>query len=74
MVIFVILLFIILAISDFPKLIKEKQWYEVTVLAGLYVFVMTLSVLYAAGVQLPSPIKGIQNFIINVLHLGYPKQ
>jgi hypothetical protein len=74
MILFVIVIFIILALSDFPKLIKEKKWYEVTVLACFYVFVATLSVLHTAGVTLPSPVKGIQSFIVNVLHLGYPKQ
>lgn len=74
MIILVIIVFILMALSDFPKLVRSKKWYEVSVLSGFYVFVMTLAVLHTAGVILPSPIKGIQNFIINVLHLGYPKQ
>lgn len=73
MVILVLVIFILLALSDFPNLIKEKKWYDVTVLAGLYVFTAALSVLHAAGVTLPSPVKGIESFIVNVLHLGYPK-
>lgn len=73
MIVMVVIIFILMALSDFPKLIHDKKWYETTVLAGIYAIVMSLAVLFAAGVTLPSPIKGIQNFIINVLHLGYPK-
>lgn len=73
MIILVFVIFILLALSDFPKLVKEKKWYEVSVLSGFYVFVTTLTVLYAAGVTLPSPVKGIQYFIVDVLGLGYPK-
>ncbi len=74
MIVLVFVVFILLALSDFPTLIKEKKWYEVTVLAGFYVLVTTLCVLYTAGMTLPSPVKGIQSFIVNTLHLGYPKQ
>jgi hypothetical protein len=72
-IILVIAVFLLLALSDFPKLIKEKRWYEVSVLSGFYLLTMTLSLLYTAGVTLPSPVKGIQHFIVDVLHLGYPK-
>lgn len=74
MIALVILIFLIMALSDFPKLIKEKKWYEVSVLSGFYMFVMTLAVLHTAGIILPSPAKAVQKFIIDVLHLGYPKQ
>jgi hypothetical protein len=74
MVILVAVIFVVLALSDFPKLIQSKKWYEVTVLAVMYAGVFTLAALQAGGVMLPSPVKGIQHFIVNVLHLGYPKQ
>jgi hypothetical protein len=74
MIVLVVFIFALLALSDFPKLIKDKKWYEVGVLAGFYVFVMTLAVLQAAGVSLPSPVKGIQHLIVEVLHLGYPEK
>ncbi len=74
MIIVVILVFVILALSDFPRLIKNKKWYEVTVLSCFYVFVFILAALQSFEVILPSPAKGIENFIVNVLHLGYPKQ
>lgn len=74
MIVLLTVIFILLALSDFPKLVSDKKWYEVSVLSGLYVCVFTLAALMTLGVTLPSPIKGIQNFITDVLHLGYPKQ
>ncbi len=73
MIVLLIVIFILLALSDFPNLIKERKWYEVFVLSGFYVFVFTLASLMTFGVTLPSPIKGIQYIITDVLHLGYPK-
>ena len=73
MIVLVVVIFIILALSDFPELVHNKKWYEVGVLSGLYLFTFTLAALMAFGVTLPSPAKGIQNFIVNILHLGYPK-
>ena len=74
MIFLVIVIFVLLALSDFPKLIKDTEWYEVSVLSGFYVFVFILAALQSSGVILPSPTKGIEKFIIEVLHLGYPKQ
>ncbi|SHH94720.1 hypothetical protein SAMN02745823_01598 [Sporobacter termitidis DSM 10068] len=74
MIFLIILIFIIMALADFPKLIKDKRWYEVTILSGVYIFVFVLAALQTSGVTLPSPIKGLQSFITNVLHLTYPKQ
>lgn len=74
MIFLIIVIFILLGLSDFPKLVHDKKWYEVSVLSGFYVCVFTLAVLQSSGVVLPSPIKGIQSFIVNFLHLGYPKQ
>ena len=73
MIVLVIVIFVLMALSDFPELISGKKWYEVSVLAGLYVGVFVLAALQTLGVTLPSPIKGIQSFITNVLHLAYPK-
>ena len=72
MIIIVIVLFVLLGLSDFPQLIKNKNWKTVGVLGGLYAAVFTLAALMSFGVTLPSPLIGIQNFIIDVLHLGYP--
>jgi hypothetical protein len=72
-IVLIIVIFALMALSDFPSLIKGKKWYEVSVLSGLYIIVFALAALQTVGVTLPSPIKGIQSFITNVLHLAYPK-
>lgn len=73
MIVLIFVLFILLGLSDFPKLVHEKKWYDVSVLSCYYVFIFTLAALQSFGVILPSPIKGIQKFIIDILHLGYPE-
>ena len=73
MIALIVVVFVVMALSDFPSLVKEKKWYEVTVLSGLYAGVFALAALQTSGVVLPSPVKGIESFITNVLHLAYPK-
>ncbi len=74
MIVMIALVFIVLGLNDFPQLIKQKKWYEVSVLAGLYVFVFALAALMTFHVTLPSPAKGAQHLIVDVLHLGYPQK
>lgn len=71
MIAIVITVIMLLALMDFPRLIHEKKWYEVSVLSVIYVFVLTLAILQAADVVLPNPAKGLGKFITEVLHLGY---
>ena len=71
MVILVTAVFILLAFSDFPKLIKSKRWKTVAVLAVFYGCVITMSVVLALNMTLPSPFVGIEKLITN-LGLGYP--
>ncbi len=73
MIFLVILVFAVLAVSDFSFLIHEKKWREVTILSVLYLFVLTFACLQAFGVILPSPAKAIESFIIHDLKLAYPK-
>jgi len=74
LIILVVIVFGLLALSDFPPLIKNKKWYEVSVLAALYLSVFTLAALMTFGVTLPSPIKGAETLIVDVLKIGYPQQ
>ncbi len=73
MVLLVIVIFTLLALADFPQLVQDKKWKEVTLLGGLYAAVLALALSSALGATLPSPYVGLQNLIANVLHLGYPK-
>ncbi len=73
MIILVLIVFGLLALSDFPPLVKSRKWYEVAVLSALYVFALVLAALYTFDVVLPSPIKGVQKLIVDVLKVGYPE-
>ncbi len=71
MIIFLIIVFAIIALINVPPLIREKQWRELTVYSGFFALAVTLSMLLALGVDIPSPIKGVQYIIKDVLHLNY---
>lgn len=70
-IIFDILVFLIIAYFNVPKLVRAKEWRELTVFLALYVFGMTLSILLIIGVTIPSPIKGAQYILKDVLNLKY---
>ncbi len=73
MYILIITIFLLMALSDFPNLIKERAWKTVGILGGFYAVVLTLAVLLSLDITLPSPFVGIEKLIVDVLHLGYPK-
>lgn len=70
-IILVVLAFLIIGYFNVPKLIRAKEWRELTVFLALYAFGMTLSILLIIGVTIPSPIKGAQYILKDVLHLNY---
>ena len=43
------------------------------VVCSILCFGFVLSSLYALGIDLPSPLVGIENFLRDVLNLGYKK-
>jgi len=71
MIVLLLISFVIIALISVPKLIREKQWRELIVYSGLFAIAVTLSVLLFYGVPVPSPIKGVQYIIKDVLHLNY---
>lgn len=71
MIILLLILFAIIAYVNIPPLVKKKQWWDLKVYCGFFVVALTLSVLLALGVDIPSPIKGIQFIIKDLLHLNY---
>lgn len=74
MIFLIVVIFAILALADFPKLIKDKKWREAAILGVFYAGTFTLAALQAYDVTLFSPIKMFQKLITDVLHLGYPQQ
>lgn len=70
MFVIVIIIFIIIALLELPGLIKGKQWRELIVFSGLFVFAFIIAFLQSMGIEVPSPIKGIISFL-KYIHISY---
>ena len=73
MIVLVVMLFGLLALSDFPPLLKSGKRYDIIVLSGLYALGLALVTLQVFDVSFPGPIKGLQILIVDVLKIGYPE-
>ena len=71
MIFLLVIIFIIIGIVDLPKLIKKKQWYDLSVFSIFFLFAFTTALLQTLGVPIPSPVKGAEFVIKDVLHLNY---
>lgn len=69
--VYVILIFLILSLIEVPGLIKENRKKEAKLVSFILLFGFILSTFYALGIHLPSPVVAIDNFLKDVLHLGY---
>lgn len=72
MIILLLLVFVIVALRDAPELIRRKHWKELAVYSVLFLLAFVVAFLQVTGVEIPSPIKQIQFFLKNILHLYYP--
>jgi len=63
--------FAAMAAADLPDMIRNKLWRDVAIYSVIFLFVLVLAVLMAQGVKVPSPIKAIQAFYRDVLHLSF---
>ena len=70
---YVILIFLIISFITLPDVIKGNSKKELMVVCSILCFGFVLSSLYALGIDLPSPLVGIENFLRDVLNLGYKK-
>ena len=66
-----VLAFLVIGYFNVPQLVRAKEWRELTVFSCLYAFGLTLSILLIIGVTIPSPIKGAQYILKDVLNLHY---
>ncbi|MBE6828577.1 MAG: hypothetical protein E7519_00045 [Ruminococcaceae bacterium] len=67
----VIIVFIGIALLDLPDMIKNKRWRDLAIYSVIFLLVFVLGTLMAFDVKVPSPIKAIQAFYQNVLHLSF---
>ena len=66
----VILVFAAIAGIQAPKIIKDKSWKELLCFIILLFTGFLLNLLLSAGVDLPSPVDGIIDFL-DAIHLHY---
>jgi hypothetical protein len=66
-----IFLFTSVGTIETSVLVKKKYWRELITFSVLFLIAFGLSLLYASGVQLPSPMQPIRYGIENILHLKY---
>jgi hypothetical protein len=60
-----------IAVIDLPGMIKKKEWRDLILYALIFLLVFALAVTITLGVDVPSPIKAIQAFLRDVLHLSF---
>jgi len=71
--IFLLLIYALIFIINVPGLVKRKEWRELTFFTILYIIAFTLGLLYVLDVHIPSPMKGLQYLIVEVLGIKYPQ-
>ncbi len=71
MILLLLVSFAGIALLDVPKLIKSKEWKDLAVYSFFFIGAFTLCVLHTFGIDMPSPIKGIQYVIKDLLHMKY---
>ncbi len=72
MMIFLLIgVFIGVILFEVPTLIRQKHWRELTVFSVLLSMAFLIALLEIIGVNLPSPAKGVDYIIRDILQLNY---
>ncbi len=71
--IFLLLIYVFIFIINVPGLIKRKEWRDLTAFSILYVIAFALGLLYVLDIPIPSPMKGLQHLIVDILGIEYPQ-
>jgi hypothetical protein len=66
-----IICFAAIAAIDVPKIVRGKRWRELIMYALVFLPVFALGIVLSTGTVIPSPIKTIQSFYRDVLHLSF---
>lgn len=69
--IYVIIGFLLIGFIDLPELIKQKKRRELIATASIFLGSLIFWTLHVSGVQIPSPMMIIGNFMKYVLHISY---
>jgi len=71
--IFLLLIYAFIAWLNIPKLINKKEWRELAVFSVFYTAGFLLGLLYVLDIPIPSPMKGLDYLIVEVLGIKYPE-
>jgi len=71
MVFLLVSAFIGVILFEVPSLIRNKHWRELIVFSIFLSIAFVMALLATLGVKLPSPSKGIDYFVKDILHLNY---
>ncbi|AFV06281.1 hypothetical protein DCF50_p2278 [Dehalobacter sp. CF] len=63
--------FVAIGLFEVPALVRNKHWRELTVFSVLFVSAFILALLQAADVKIPSPVKGVEYLIKDILKISY---
>lgn len=74
MILVLALVFLIIVIIEAPKLIINKYWKELIVFLSLLSLAFALTVLVILDVDIPSPLKGIEYLIDDILDLSWDRK
>lgn len=71
MIFLLVCAFIGVILFEVPSLIRQKYWRELIVFSLLLAMAFAMSLLETIGVKIPSPAKGMDYLMENILHLNY---
>jgi len=71
--IFLLPVYAIILIINVPGLIKRKEWRELIAFFVFYTIAFVLGLMYVLDITIPSPMKGLNCLISDLLGLKYPK-
>lgn len=60
-----------MAAMDLSGIIHEKQWRDLIIYGIFFVLVFALGMAVVMGIKVPSPIRAIQKFLQDVVHLSF---
>jgi hypothetical protein len=63
--------FVAIGLFEVPALVRNKHWRELTVFLVFFLLAFILALLQTVGVKIPSPIKGVDHLLRDILKLHY---
>jgi hypothetical protein len=68
-----LLIYAFIAVLNIPGMIKKKEWRELAAFSVFYAAGFLLGLLYVLDIPIPSPMKGLDYLIVEVLGIKYPE-